>query len=266
MRKSYKQNSHEMNMGQKRGQLGLFVIIALVIVAIVLVFLLSPYSQLPGREDTATPQQYLASCLETEIRPLLEEFALQGGYSEPVGFIVYNESKLPYLCYTSEYYKPCVIQQSDIIRNFEKSLNEALGEEARRCTEQFEEEFESRGYSISRTTSSVNVSFVPGKLQVQIIAPMTVSRDVSRTYQSFDLSYESEMYDLTAIATSILDFESTYGDSETTDYLRFYPDLKIQKTKLSEGSKIYRISNVVSKEEFAFATRSLAWGAGYPTQ
>ncbi len=250
----------------KKGQLGVFVILAIVIVAIVIVFLLIRTPRLPGPEDRATPQQYLQTCLESAVRPLLVELSAQGGYREPLGFIVYNDTKVPYLCYTSEFYKPCIIQQPDVIQNFERSLNEVLTEETARCMKTFEEEFEGRGYSVSRTTTSVNTSFVPGKLKIELRAPVTLSRDVSRTYQTFELSFKSELYDLASISTSILDFESTYGDSETTSYLRYYPDLKIQKTKLSEGSKIYTVSNVVTKEEFTFATRSLAWGAGYPSQ
>ena len=250
----------------RRGQIGLFVIVAIVILAIVIAFLLFRDVGFRGTEDTLTPQQYLASCIEPAITPIVSEIGAQGGYEEPEGFIVYNDTKLPYLCYTSEYFKPCVIQQPDPLGTFERSLNSVLSSEAVRCAEQFEEEFERRGYRISRSTTNVNVSFAPGRLSVQVIAPMTVSRDVSRTYQSFDLSFESELYEIVSIAGSILDFESTYGDAEITSYLHYYPNIKIQKTKLSDGSKVYSISNVGTQEQFTFATRSLAWAAGYPPQ
>ena len=265
MRNIIKENSHQINMS-KKGQIGLFVIMAIVILAIIIAFLLFRGIKLPGIEDTATPQQYISSCLEPVIEPLVGEIARQGGYLEPEGFIVYNDTKLSYLCYTSEYFKPCVIQQTDILRNFEKSLNSALLDEVKRCTEQFENEFESRGYSVSRSTTAVNASFVPGRIQVDVLTPMTISRDVSRTYQRFDFSFKSEYYDILSISTSILDFESTYGDSETTTYMRYYPDIKILKNELGDGTKIYTVSNVVSNEEFTFATRSLVWAAGYPPQ
>ncbi len=265
MRNIIKENCHQRNM-IKKGQIGLFVIMAIIILALIIAFLLFRGVKLPGTEDTATPQQYISSCLEPVIEPLVDEIAGQGGYIEPEGFIVYNDTKLPYLCYTSEYFKPCIIQQPDVLGNFEKSLNAALLDEARRCTEQFEDEFESRGYSVSKSTTAVNASFTPGKINVEVLAPMTISRDVSRTYQKFDFSFKSEYYDILSISTSILDFESTYGDTETTTYMRYYPDIKILKNKLSDGTKIYTVSNVVSGEEFTFATRSLAWAAGYPPQ
>ena len=119
MRNIIKENSHQINMS-KKGQIGLFVIMAIVILAIIIAFLLFRGIKLPGIEDTATPQQYISSCLEPVIEPLVGEIARQGGYLEPEGFIVYNDTKLPYLSDTSEYVKPCVIQQPDIIGNFER--------------------------------------------------------------------------------------------------------------------------------------------------
>ena len=74
------------------------------------------------------------------------------------------------------------------------------------------------------------------------------------------------MYDLLLIAESIVQFESTLGDSETTDYLNYYPDLSISKIKLGDGSKVYTLKDVVTNEQFRFATRSLVWPAGYPEQ
>lgn len=251
---------------ERRGQIGVFVIIAIVIVAIVIVFVLMRDVRLPGTEERETPQQFFSSCMESAVKPIVAEIADQGGYRNPEGFIVYNETKIPYLCYTSEYFKPCIIQQHDPLGNFEHVLNEVLALEAERCASEFESAFEARGYSVSRADTKVNVSFAPRQLLLEIAAPMTLSRDVSRTYKTFELSYKSEYYELLAIATSILDFESTYGDSETTTYMRYYPDLTIQKTKLSDGSKIYTLSNVVTNERFTFATRSLALAAGYLTQ
>ena len=74
---------------------------------------------------------------------------------------------------------------------------------------------------------------------------------------------KSEMYDLLFIATNIVEHESQVGGSATELYLQYYPDLKIEKIKLTDGTTIYQLSNVVTGEQFSFASRSLAWPAGY---
>jgi len=64
-------------------------------------------------------------------------------------------------------------------------------------------------------------------------------------------------------SVSIVDYEATYGDSETTLYMKYNPELKVDKIKLNEGSKIYRLTNTVTNENFTFASRSLVWPPGY---
>jgi hypothetical protein len=71
------------------------------------------------------------------------------------------------------------------------------------------------------------------------------------------------MYDLLAIATSIIDFETTYGDSETTIYMDYFRNVKVEKNKLSEGTTIYTLTDRNTLEEFKFASRSLVYPAGY---
>ena len=60
-----------------------------------------------------------------------------------------------------------------------------------------------------------------------------------------------------------MQFESVLGDSETTLYIQYYPDLKIEKIKRADEGTIYKLSNVVTGDEFTFASRSLNWPAGY---
>ena len=84
-----------------------------------------------------------------------------------------------------------------------------------------------------------------------------------RQWYDFEIELSSEIYFLLMTATSIVDFESTYGDSETRLYLLYYPNLVIEKNKLGDGSKIYKVREVTTKEEFIFASRSVAWPGGF---
>ena len=61
------------------------------------------------------------------------------------------------------------------------------------------------------------------------------------------------------IASSILNYEARYGDSDIWTYMIYYPDYRIEKFKQDEGSKIYTITNRNTGKQFTFATRSLSW-------
>jgi len=249
-----------MRYGEKKGQVTLYIIIALAIILVLIIFLVYPRVNLPGSGSAdATPEEYLRSCIGQEIPLIMEDITSQGGSMQPQGFIVYNNTKISYLCYTAEYYKTCVVQQPNLIGQVEREISRELQPIATSCVKSFAEEYESRGYKISYGNTNVNASLALNSIKITLNLPMTVTKDFSRTYKSIDLEYKSGIYEILSLATSIIDFESTYGDSET----RYYPNIKIEKVKLSDGSKIYSISDVVSKDRFVFASRSLAWPAGY---
>ena len=182
----------------------------------------------------------------------------------PEGFIIYQDTKIKYLCYNAEYYKTCVVQQPMLINHVEKELKNALTQKAQQCFNNLKVEYEKRRYDVNSPNIEFNVLIEPGKLKAVFLADISIAKgNEFQSFNNFEVIEINEMYELLSIAQSIIDFESTYGDSETTLYLQYYPNLKIEKTKLSDGSKIYRLSNVVTKDEFTFASRSLSWPPGY---
>ena len=262
--KNYKQiftNKCMINM--KRGQVAIYIIAAIVIVALV-VLGVSFYPRLGGIfSQEISPNTYLKNCIEPEIKPAVEILSKQGGYRNPDGLIEYNGKKIKYLCYTSENYKTCNVQQPMIKSNFEKELNNVIKPKADQCARNLISEYGKRGFRVISSSVSSRVEIVPEKIKVVISAPMTITKDSTQTFNEFEVNIGSEMYNLLFTASSIIDYEASLGDSATELYLQYYPDLKIEKTKLSDGTKIYRLSNVVTNEEFVFASRSLAWPAGY---
>ncbi len=271
-RKDYKQRFLEINRMKKgmnnKGQLAVFIIIALVIIGIVLVIFFYPSARniISGQE--INPEKYLKECVQGDIKKDVDGLAKYAGYREPEGFTLYDGNKVKYLCYVTGYYKTCVVQQPMIQAHFEQELNNMLREKTKACLGNLGEAYRSRGYSVSSGESSSNVEIIPGKIKVTFVVPMTISKagEDPRTYDKFEAEIDSQMYDLVSIAQSIVEFESTLGDSETVLYMQYYPDLRIEKIKLTEGTKIYKLENVITKEKFVFASRSLSWPPGYALQ
>ncbi len=263
--KGYKQNNVKMKMLErgKRGQVTIFVIIAIVIVAAIIFFFV--YKPNIGRvfSNDVNPAQFLQSCIGGDVKDSVDLLASQGGYANPEGFILSNGVKIKYLCYNSEFYKTCVVQQPLLKEHFEKELEELLRPKANDCVNKLKAEYERKGFSVSASQPETKVEIAPHRIKINFLAPMTISKDSTETFKSFEVDLGSEMYDLLLTSTSIIEFESTYGDSETTLYTQYYPNLKIQKEKFGEGSTIYTVSDVTTKESFTFASRSLAWPAGY---
>ena len=103
---------------QKRGQVSVFVIIGLVIIAaMIFVFFLFRSFQEKAREIT-NPQEYLKSqiqdvkkavvkCIGDESEGALTKLSMQGGHLNPVKYINYYDSKVTFLCYKVKDDEPC---------------------------------------------------------------------------------------------------------------------------------------------------------------
>ncbi len=253
--------------GNKRGQVAIFVIIAIVIVIVVLVIFLVPQirtSILPGE---LSPRSYLEKCIEPTLDPSIELLAKQGGFENPEGFILYQDTKVKYLCYTSEFYQTCTVQEPMITTRFKQELTRMISPQVKQCFTNLKEEYEKRGYSVFNTRTDFVIDMDPENIKIIYTSPLTVNKgESSQTFRDFTVEKNSRMYNLLSIAGSIVEYENTYGDSETSLYLQYYPNLKIEKIKLSDGSKIYILTDVTTDETFTFASRSLSWPPGYTTQ
>jgi len=258
----YKKLENRMN---KRAQVAIFVIIALAIVAIfVLIIFLRDGGITNNTSEGLSPQRYLSDCISPSLRENMEIILKQGGYSNVEGFLEYNGDKYKYLCYTNENYIPCIVQQPLLKEQFEKELNSLLRAKSGECVNSLKEEYESRGYDVNMNGINTEFLIVPEGIKYSVNGELSAKKgDETSVFNGFDVEIESQVYDLILTGISIIDFESTYGDSETTLYMQYYPDLKIEKIRLSEGSKIYRVTNVITNETLSFATRSLVFPPGY---
>lgn len=261
---NYKQNSTRRAMN-KRGQVTIFVVIAVVIVIGIIVFF--SISQRTGfsLRGEIVPNEFLSDRVGDVVESEIEILSMQGGYSEPEGYILYEGNKVKYLCYSAKYYLPCIVQQPMIKQHFENELQEKIRDEVESGVNELIIEYERRGFEVSQPEIiSSDVKVVPGKIRIDVEADMSVVKDdVSQRFEGFNVEINSKMYDLLMLATSIIDYESTYGDAETSLYMLYYPNLDIQKDKLGDGSTIYTLRDVTTGEHFTFASRGLAWPGGY---
>lgn len=264
-RNHYKEDLMFVDMRERRGQVAIFVIVAIVILAVFIWLLVFPKLPVLTGGSEINPSAFVKNCLQPSIRENLDKITMQGGYFTPNLYVLYEGQPVQYLCYTSEDYKPCIVQQPLVVNHVADELKAQIDAKARGCMESLVERYKSQGYTVESSPKSVNVSIVSGSVEVVFNSPLTVSKQSTQTFRQFSIRESSELYDLLALATSIIQFESTLGDSETSLYVNYYPDLKIEKNK-KEGDTIYTLTNVVSKDKFRFATRSLVWPSGYGVQ
>ena len=253
-------------IGEKKGQVTIFIIIAVLLVAMVILFFIfrdSLPSEIGGTKKQANPSAFIQGCLENEIKTIVDKLALQGGSINPKHYILYQGERIEYLCYTNEYYKPCVMQQPLLDSHVEKEIKNAIQAETRNCFNSMKDAYEKQNYNVDLSPGDITVELLPKRIITKFDYNLVLTKDSSKRYDSFSVILNNNLYELVSITSSILNSEAKYGDTETTFYMDIYRNLKIEKQKQTEGSTIYILTNTDNGEKFQFASRSIAWPPGF---
>ncbi len=256
-----------------RGQVAIFVIIGIIIVAVILLFILiqTDVVPLPGGGGTDYIEgDYVGSiekCIEEDkdIDSKINNITAQGGSYEPEFYYDKGGEKYEYLCYIGGYYETCVMQQPVLMGHIENEIEEQIKRDVRNCVKEVSEEFEEEGYNVNRGSVEFDFEFITDNRVFRINPSVSLSKDGSReSYrEEIEIRKQSKMYNLISLSTSILNEESIRGDTDPLSYMVAYPEIRIEKKKQGDGTTLYFLKNINSGEEFNFAVRSLAWPPGY---
>lgn len=250
-----------MVIKNKRAQVTIFIIIAIIIVAAVIFLLWNritvffvPFS---------SPKEYIADCVSESVPRILNNLTEHGGSLNPENSLLYQDEERGYLCYTNQYYDRCTMQIGLLKDYVENNLKKEIKPKVDKCLNDFKEEMERRGYEVSILGRDFDVSIELKRVKIIINSQISLSKEDRTSFKNLEISTSSNVYTLLMIATSILNWEARYGDSDALTYMLYYPNLKVEKILLGDGSKIYILSDRENKERFVFATRSVAWHPGY---
>jgi len=244
----------------KRGQLTIFIIISLIIISGLLIYFLwiGPSYVYPEKGRLG-----FEKCVKEIVEENINNLGVNGGFIEPEFFINYKDEKIPYLCYTNLYYENCINQNPFLIDNFQNNLLEASEADIWACYESSLNTLKKQGYEIIEGGRNLSIELVPEKANIIIDAPIILAGEGSQRFTRFTLVVNSKIYEMLSLATSIIQFETQYGDSDVTSMMALYPDYAIDKFKQGDGATIYIIEDKENKNKFQFASRSLVLPPGY---
>lgn len=251
------------NMRGEKGQVTLFVIVALVIVvAGVLIYVFYPQIRSTfGASES--PQAFIQSCLEEDAKLTVDKISTNGGSVSPEHYFLYKGQRIEYLCYINEYYQPCIVQEPLLKRHIESEIVSDLRDEVQNCFSELQDNYEGKGYTVRFSGSNLSAELLPKRVVLDMGRTLTLTKGDSQTYEGFRVVLNNNLYELAAIANSIIEWETKYGDAETTLYMSYYPDLKVEKQTQLEGSTVYILTDRNNENKFQFASRSFAWPPGY---
>lgn len=251
------------SFNSKRGQMTLFIILGISIFVIsiaIYAFTTKPEAFFKGVEED--PQKYIQLCVEDDLDELINIVSRKGGSLNPEFYFEYDRERIAMLCYTSEDYTPCKIQEPFLKQHIELELTSAIKDKVESCFDKLEEEYEKEGYSVELKRREPVVKLRPMKVLLKVENKLTITKEKTSEYSNFNVPIYTDLYTLVGVASSMLEWEQKMGEADVMDFMSIYYDLNIKKIRGSDGRKVYRIKKRDTGEEFQFATRSLVFPPG----
>ncbi len=249
--------SRELLRKNKRGQVAIFVIVAIVIIAFAaLAYVYFPKIKLALTSEKKSPNQFITECVKDDLEEYVKQISLQGGTLNPSPYYMYEGNKLQYICYTNENYEACIRQKTNLKEGIEKELEEAIEETVSNCFASLKEEYEKKGYDVSIRSGEIKVKLSPKRIIGSFDYEVVLSKEGSEKYDSFNVILNNNLYELLDLLDKIVDIEINGGDADPVVLMYGYPQFEIERKKQSDGTTVYLLKDREAGGILNFAVRS----------
>ncbi len=255
----------------KKGQIAIFVIVGILIVAaVILLFFL--YNRVlvpdPVIDPGEDPEGFIEQCVNEYVETAVEKIIENGGYiraselsrnfSYPSGYHLQGTYlNVPYLCFTPRNYARCNTIEPLFDKHLEDEIYGFIDERIKDCFDDFENILEEQHYSVDFSPElNSSVEIVPGKVRTFMEKEIHIRKSGRRLeFDIFEAEFESSIYDLAILIQEILRQESIYCNSEYLNLMRANTWADIDKFNTGNDNKIYTIKDLRDGREIRFAVR-----------
>jgi len=256
-----------MILKQKRGQLTIFIIVALILIGLVGIFFVfrgETIIEEKTQKLEENPELFLESCIKDKVREGIEFISLRGGYVDNklnINFKFEDEPayNISYLCYNQGSYLPCVNQKPTFMNDLRNEVKKYISKDVENCFNEIQSSFSKEGYEAIVNYEGFEIEIIPKRIIIQTSSEVSLTRYEETTKQE-DIKVEiaSKLYELSFIIQELVNQEANFCYSENLGIMLVYPEFSIDKFKTGESTIIYTVDHEESKERFRFAVRGCA--------
>lgn len=252
---------------KKKGQVTMFVIIGIVIVAlIVLAISFRGKIYTPATTDNLNSimndiDNDIGDCLESSLDEYVKKIGLQGGYLNPSSgsYRLWNDTTISYLCYNQVGKRTCtnrMLTEQDM----EEQLANVLKELFPMCFD-LEDDIYGRGsaiktFNVVSEEPEFSVDITQSSVFTSLKFPLTLkakNSDNVASKEEFSAKIDAPLGELYQVSQDILDAETMIGYFDVMTYILIktgrytiyphkpYPD-KIYQIKLREGNYFFQFA------------------------
>ncbi len=242
---------------QRRGQMMLWIIIAVFLVLAIFLFSYTGKKLNVGDQSIAHPGSAIESCTREAIDEITTKMMPQGGMSEPKNYKLYKNVKVEYLCENPGSFTPCIQQHPLFLEEMRNQMENYVKEKIDTCFKTLKIEYEKRATKVELGVQSLSLTLGLGKISVNISRTMKLSKgDKTLTVETFPVEINHPLYDLGSVAVEIANQEARYCHFDTLGYSVLSPSVSIRKATLSDETLIYQIRDEATKKELWISIRS----------
>jgi hypothetical protein len=217
-------------MHAKTGQVTIFIILGLVLVASIGVFLFyqtPEEQQIPETIDKASVTQYVNTCLKNVAENIVAKISMQGGMYNPIVYRTYEGNNISYWCY-GESPNQCVnavLTKEDIagqiIYGIKQEINSCLDFQA----------FEDQGYAVTKGALDGTAVIQDNEIDITLTYPLKIKKSSEVTVDSFQAVIPSSLGALYTVAHDIINSEAEHESFNTVSYTINHTSIQIKKSK-----------------------------------
>lgn len=251
-------------MENKRGQVTIFIIVAIIVVALaVLFYMISPRLGIDLTPEVKNPVKFIETCIEEDIEDAVEIISLQGGSYEPEFYFTYNDVPIRYLCYTAENYRPCVLQKIALEEGIEEEIENLIQDQVDLCFNSLKDSFEEKGYEVNLKPGETRVELLPKRIITTFNYTVILTKAETEKYEEFNVVLHNNLYELIKIGKYIVEWERSFGGIDPFAVMERYNYLDIDKGEMDDGTVIYNLKDKKTGGVFQLATRSYVFPPGF---
>jgi hypothetical protein len=251
-------------MSKKRGQVTILIIVGLIFLFVVaLFFFIANKDEFLDEPPSKTPQLFIDQCIAQAVQPSITTVLDHGGFIIPEHFIRRNDHPYNYLCFVDLYYAKCYNYYPSLHLITQEQIRVDSRDRVEDCFTFLIEDYESQNYDVESGPLEYDVEVIPGSVRLRVHKEITTRRGDGSldTFEDFDTSIPSDLYDLIGISRQIVNQEAEFCYFENNGFMMLYPNYNITKISYLE-SKLYEVQNRRTKETLKFAVRSCPFAPG----
>jgi hypothetical protein len=261
-----------MKRWNRSGQVTIFIIIAVIIVSVIVTFFIFKsglISKIGGKPEE-NPAPFLESCIKDKVKEAVGILSMQGGY---ISNTLYKKFRfedenvfhnISYLCYTPNYYLPCVNQEPLLIQHLKDEIKDYISEDVSGCFDKLTSSLNKRGYTVDAKYNGFDVDLTEGRVIINVDAKLVLTKTgETSTQENFNIIIPTDFYDMAVVAQEIVSQEARFCYFEYVGYMNLYPQWNIDKIRTSDSVTIYTIEDKETQEKFRFAVRGCVIPPGF---